>query len=84
MYPQQETESKAEDKTEGGEESDDLSQLLSLQPDEFAQGIANLVEYVMTNKEKKPSIINAMLGTGAPQENSLLLTDGTATLLAGP
>lgn len=62
LYP--ETESKAEDKAENGEEPDDLSQLLSLQPDEFAQGIANLVEYVMTNKEKKPSIINAMLGIG--------------------
>lgn len=63
-YPQQETESKAEDKTEAGEEPDDLYALLTLEPDEFAQGIARLVEYAMTNREKKPSILNAMLGTG--------------------
>lgn len=59
-------ESLKEDKLEGEEEPDDLSALLSLQPDEFAQGIAKLVEYVVANKDKKPSFIKAMLGTGDP------------------
>lgn len=47
-------------------EDDEESALLALEPDEFAAGIARMIEYVMENKEKKPTVLNAMLSSGTP------------------
>lgn len=57
----QDTESKKEDKVENGEEPDDALATMSSQSDGFSQGIAQLIEYVMTHKEKMPSVTQAML-----------------------
>ena len=72
-YPTDEDNDAADDAEDSQE---DNLELLSLPDDQFADGIANMIKFVLTNKKKPTTVLSAMLGSGTPS-NALLLEDNT-------
>lgn len=74
-YPTDEDNDAADDAEDSQE---DMTELLALSSDKFADGIANMIKFVMENKKKPTTVLSAMLGASTSStEQSLLLEDNT-------